>query len=192
MTWLNDVVAKAEVIEGKLNAEALVTAINAELPKHTMPKAEYNSINKQLKTANDTIETLQKDNKDNEALQGQIKTHETTIATLKADHAKELVEINKAAAIKDLLTTSNAKYPDLLKDKFDLEKILVNDDGTTTGLTEQLESIKTNYADMFNTETKLGEETTPYKYKPALGGKQPGEPGKADFISIIHANQTRK
>lgn len=193
MEWLKDVVAKAEVKDGKLNADSLVTAIKSELPKHTMPKAEYNAINKQLKTANETIETLKADNKDNKALQGKIKDHETTIETLKTTHAKELLALKKDAAIRDLLNSNNAKYPDLLKDKFDLEKILINDDGTTTGLTDQLDAIKTTYADMFNNESNPGEQTLPpYQYKPSLGGKQTETKGKADFLSIIQENQVRK
>lgn len=194
MTWLKDIVAKAEVKDGVLDADALVTAINAELPKHTMPKAEYNSVKTQLKTANDTIETLQNDNKDNETLQKTITDHETTIKTLKEDHAKELLGIKKDTAIKELLSTNNAKYPDLLKDKFNLEKILVNEDGTVTGLKEQLEAVKTSYADMFasgDPDNDKGDDPA-YKYNPAGGRGGDPDGGSASFLSIIQENQSRK
>lgn len=192
MEWLQNVVANAEVKEGKLDADSLVTAIKAELPKHTMPKSEYNNINTLLKEANKTIETLKTDNKDNESLQSKITEHETTITNLKADHAKELLAFKKDAAIKELLSSNNAKYPELLKDKFDLEKILINDDGTTTGLTEQLETVKNNYADMFADSNPVEITPPPYQYKPALGIKPTETKGKADFLSIIHENQVRK
>lgn len=190
MEWLQNLVANAEVKEGKLDADSLVTAIKAELPKHTMPKTEYNNVKTQLKTANETIETLKENNKNNEDLQTQIRKHEDTIETLKTNHAKELLTIKKDSAIRDLLTSNNAKYPDLLKEKFDLEKILINEDGTITGLTEQLDSIKTSYADMFQ-ESKDG-DPAPYKYKPNLGGKNQQQSNKADFVSIIQENQVRK
>ena len=36
--------------------------------------------------------------------------------------------------------------------KFNLEKIIVNDDGTITGLDEQINQIKETYKDLFNDE----------------------------------------
>ena len=55
MEWLKAILEKAEIKDGKLDVEALMSTINVEAPKNVMPKAEYNNISKQLKEANDTI-----------------------------------------------------------------------------------------------------------------------------------------
>ena len=69
MEWLKAILDKAEITDGVLNVEKLQKDIEAEFPKHAVPKADFNDAKEQLKTANATIETLKKDNKDNEALQ---------------------------------------------------------------------------------------------------------------------------
>lgn len=112
-------------------------------------KAKYDDTGKQLTTANDTIKALKKDNGDNETLQAAIKTHEDTIKQLKTDHAGELKGMKVDSAITKLLSENSAKYPELLAGKFDREKLVVNDDGTVTGLSEQFKSVKETYADMF-------------------------------------------
>lgn len=112
-------------------------------------KAKYDDTGKQLTTANDTIKALKKDNGDNETLQTTIKTHEATIDQLKADHVKELKGIKIDSAITKLLSENSARYPELLAGKFDREKLVVNDDGTVMGLSEQFKSVKETYADMF-------------------------------------------
>ena len=62
MEWLKAILEKAEIKDGKLDVEALMSTINVEAPKNVMPKAEYNNISKQLKEANNTIKDLKKDN----------------------------------------------------------------------------------------------------------------------------------
>ena len=52
-------------------------------------KGQKEDLEGQLKTSNDTIKDLKKNNADNETLQKTIKEHETTIATLKETSAKK-------------------------------------------------------------------------------------------------------
>ena len=70
--------------------------------------------------------------------------------------------------MKEKLT--DAKYPDLLMSKFDRTKLVLNDDGTVTGLDEQLRGLKETYKDMFN--QPLGGKTPPQK----TGGGKGGQP----------------
>ena len=107
-----------------------------------------------LKTANDTITDLKKNTTDNETLQAKITEHEKTIKTMEADHKAELAKMKKENAIKDSLRNANAKHEDLLISKFDLEKIIVNDDGTITGLDEQIKQVKESYKDLFEEDKK--------------------------------------
>ena len=72
MEWLKEILEKAVITEGKLDVEATVKAINAEFPKHAVPKQDYNDKVKELSTANETIKDLKKNNADNEELQKKV------------------------------------------------------------------------------------------------------------------------
>ena len=116
---------------------------------------------KELETANKTIGDLKKNNADNEELQKTIKTHEGTIKQLKADHEKEIKGMKIDAAINKALADNNAKHAELLAGKIDREKLIVSDDGTVSGLDEQMKGLKESYKDLFN---------------PVLSGRNPANP----------------
>lgn len=190
MEWLKQLIEKAEIKDNKLDIEALMTSINAEFPKQAIPKTEYNNIKTQLKTANDTITTLKESNEDNETLQTKIKEHEDTIKTLNTNHKTELENLKKTSAINNLLLTNKAKYPELLKDKFDLSKVTVKEDGTVEGLTDQLTTIKESYKEMFSEEQTQGNDSK-YKYNPGDAGGSSTE-NSGGFVDIIKSNQSRR
>ena len=62
MEWLKAILEKAVITDGKLYVEATMKTINAEFPKHAVPKQDYNDKVKELTTANDTIKDLKKNN----------------------------------------------------------------------------------------------------------------------------------
>lgn len=53
------------------------------------------------------------------------------------------------AAISKVLADNNAKHADLLSGKFDREKLIVAEDGTVSGLDEQMKGLKESYKDLF-------------------------------------------
>ncbi len=167
MQWLLDLIAK-HTKDGILDTDALTKEVNAEFPKHAVPKTEFNDINEQLKTANSTITDLKKNNSDNEALQTTIKDHEKTISGLKADAERT----RKEYALKDKLRDQNVTDPDYLiykhggVDKFNFDK-----DGNPIGLEEAVKPYKESMPHMF----KNGTQTN---YNPAKGG---GDSGKNPF-----------
>ena len=83
MEWLKAILEKAVITDGKLDVEATMKTINAEFPKHAVPKQDYNDKVKELSTANDTIKDLKKNNADNADLQQKVKAYETEVAGLK-------------------------------------------------------------------------------------------------------------
>lgn len=162
MEWLKKLIEGAKKDkDGNIEVEALMTSINAEFPKNAIPKATFNDVSEQLKTANTTISNLKKNNTDNETLQKTIKDHEATIVTQKTDYESKIKNLTLDTAINSLLTTNKAKHSDLLASKFDREKLVINADGTVTGLDEQFKGIKDTYKDLF-------EQT--------LGGNPPANP----------------
>ncbi|CUP06026.1 minor structural GP20 protein [Clostridium baratii] len=131
-------------------------------------KGQKDDLEGQLNTANSTIKDLKKNNADNEELQKTIKQHEDTIKTQKAEYESKVRNLTLDSAINSALTKAKAKHSDLLASKFDRDKLVINEDGTVTGLDEQLKGFKETYKDMF--EITLGGGTPPNPdTKPSTG-----------------------
>lgn len=193
MDWLKAILEKMEITDGKVDIDKLMTTINAEGPKNVIPKVEYNNINSQLKTANATIATLRKDNVDNTELQETIKTHKTTIDTMKLDHAKELNTLKIDMAIKSSLTKAGCKYVDLVSKDLDMKKITVSEEGTVLGIEEQIKSVQENYKDMFVAENESSgeDDSSAYRYNPR-GSNTNKETSSTSFVDIINSNQAKR
>lgn len=141
--------------------------IETEKEKATATVAELEDIKNQLKEANSTITELKKSNKDNEALQAAIKAHEETIKTIKTEYQEKVRNMSIQNAIQSKL--ADTKYADLLESKFDKDKLIVNEDGTVTGIDEQLKAIKDTYKELFT---------------PVVAGKEPGKGSSSGSLAI--------
>ena len=98
---------------------------------------------------------------DNEELQKTIKTHEATIRQLKADHDKEMKDMKLDAAISKALSSNNVKHPDLLSGRIDRAKLILSEDGTVSGLDEQMKGLKETYKDLFGSAVSGTEPDNP-------------------------------
>ena len=151
MEWLATILANAVISDGRLDSDALSQAIQKELPKHFVPKADYNTKVGELKSANDTIETLKKDNEGNETLQQTIKTHETTIKNLQ----KENENLKKSYALKAELSDAGCTDPDYLIYKHGgLEKFTFDKDGKPVDAKTVAETYKKTLSHIFPTGRK--------------------------------------
>ncbi|MGN6710716.1 phage scaffolding protein [Anaerocolumna jejuensis] len=167
MQWLLDLITK-HTKDGVLDTEALTKEINTEFPKYAVPKNEFNEANEKLKTANATIETLKKDNGDNETLQGTIKTHEATIKKLQ----DEAANTSKTYALKEQLSKSGVLDPDyLIYKQGGLDKFNFDKEGKPIGIEDMLKPLKEDKAmtHLFQSG-KSGTE-----YNPAGGGNYTGK-----------------
>ena len=106
--------------DGVLDTESLAKEINTEFPKHAVPKAEFNTINELLKTANSTITDLKKDNGDNETLQatkngkwGTQNGIETIISQNASANSKRLAELVQAELVKEHKRTNRGLMTDI-------------------------------------------------------------------------------
>lgn len=147
MEWLRKLLESAKIEEGKLDIEALMTSINAEFPKNAVPKATYNDISEQLKTANKTITDLKKNNTDNEELQKTIKEHETTIETMKADADKTKKEYTLKDKLRDL-GVKDAEY--LIFKHGGIDKFNYDKDGNLIGLEDAIKPYKESIPHIFS------------------------------------------
>ncbi|MFA9376237.1 MAG: phage scaffolding protein [Lachnotalea sp.] len=151
-TAINEHNTKPENKDNQIKLGNLATGGYVSKDKFASLEVEKQNLDTQIKTLNSTMATLKKDNADNETLQATIKTHETTIATMKKDYDTKIREMNIANAIQAKLT--DTKYADLLAGKFDKTKLSVSEDGTVLGIDEQLTAIKETYKDLFTVDVK--------------------------------------
>ncbi len=149
-----------KAVMGAMKKEKIYTTTleNAE-ERYNKLKGQKEDLDEQIKIANNTIKDLKKNNVDNEELQKTIKQHEDTIKTLKTDSETKIRNLTLDSAINNALTKAKAKHSDLLSSKIDRDKLVINEDGTVTGLDEQIKGFKETYKDLF--EVTLGGGTPP-------------------------------
>ena len=135
--------------------------------KHTSEIEKLNNVisgkNSELKTANELIEQLKKENKDNESLQNRIGDYETQVSDLQ----NQIAETKLKSAVKVALLEANAadvdyltfKLQEKLKDKG--EKLELGDDDKLKGWDAQLDGLKTQFPNMFGAGE--GGEFKPYE-----------------------------
>lgn len=165
MEWLKAILEKAVITDGKLDVDGTMKLINAEFPKHAVPKQDYNDKVKELSTANDTIKDLKKNNADNEDLQKKVKDYEAEVAGLKtaAENTK------KEYALKDKLKEAGVMDADyIIYKQGGLDKFTFDKEGKVIGLDDVLKPMREASPHLFKNAGGTG------GYNPARGGNPPG------------------
>ncbi len=154
MNWLKALLEKATIQDGVLDIDGLVAAIKTEFPKNAVPKSDFNVLNgtkkdleQQIKNRDKQLKDLQDKLKGSDDLEKTIKDLQEVNKTIKETYEAKLKDMAINYAIQAKLT--NTKYPELLMNKFDKAKLSVADDGTVSGIDEQLTSLKEQYKDLF-------------------------------------------
>lgn len=156
------------ILEAMKKEKIYTTNLENIEERYNKLKGQKEDLEGQLNTANSTIKDLKKNNADNEELQKTIKQHEDTIKTQKAEYESKVRNLTLDSAINSALTKAKAKHSDLLASKFDRDKLVINEDGTVTGLDEQLKGFKETYKDMFEITLGGGTPLNP-DTKPSIG-----------------------
>lgn len=163
MEWMREILEKAVITDGKLDVDATLKAVNAEFPKHAVPKQEYNAKVEELKTANGTIKKLQEENGDNAELQKKVVEYETEIQTLRT--AAETSK--KEYVLKGALEKSGALDADYIIFKHGgVDKFTFDKDGKPVGIEDVVKPLKEASPHLFKTEAGTD-------YKPNSGGNAP-------------------
>lgn len=160
MDWLRAILEKAEIKDGKVDVDGVLTAVNSEFAKHAVPKSVFNDKVNELKTANQTINDLKGSNTENETLQGKIKDYEKEVTRLKTEAANTA----KTYALKAQLAKAGVTDADyLIYKKGGIEKFTFDSDGKPVGLDDALKPFKSDktYAHLFESAQS---------YSPKSGG----------------------
>ena len=146
--------------------------------EHYIPHARFDEVVNQRDSANASIKDYQSQI---EELGNQVEagsSAETTINDLKTKLAAQ-TELAKRAIIETrlhpLVNDSIAPVSDLLG-FMDVEKILVNEDGTVSGLEEQLKSVRETRSYLFKSTEEVGEDNS--NSQVGAGTGNPGNPGR--------------
>lgn len=162
---------KEDLVAKGLTEEQAKIAVDfwAEEIKGYIPKTRFDEVNtakgdleKQIKDRDTQLTTLKAAAKDSEETTKKITELEGANQQIKADYETKIKDMRLASAIKDQLT--ECKYPDLVADQIDRSKLILADDGTVSGLSDQLKAMRESYKELF---------TTP------VAGKTPGNTGKS-------------
>lgn len=148
---------KEELVAKGLSEEHAQIVIDAwmEEMKGFVPKSSLDEISEKLKTANATIKTLEKDNKDNEALQKEVQTYKDKVTELEAS----AVNIRKEYALKDKLKEGGAIDADyIIYKQGGLDKFTFDKENNPIGVDDVLKPLR---------------ESSPHLFKKDSGGYDP-------------------
>ena len=140
--------------------DEVMADVQKELPKHLIPKSEYNAkldeikgLNAQIKERDSQLDELSKSVGTNEELKQQIENLQKENKSSKENFEKQIADIKKTAAIENEILKANAVDVDMVKVKLNLDDIKVDDSGSISGLSEQIESMKKDYGFLFNRQS---------------------------------------
>lgn len=143
MEWLKAILDGATVTDGVLDTAALQKAIEAEFPKHAVPKDTFNQKNEALKEATDKVATLTQQVADLEAAQTGL---DEEIKALKADKDTLLKTNSDLKNAKDTLQNS---YDQLAENSGSMEELLKQNAAYETqvqGLTDRNKELVQTFA----------------------------------------------
>ena len=162
MDWLKEILSKKDQTQ-----EQILEAVNAEFPKHAVPKEQYNKKVEALGTATTELETaknqLSETNGKIEELTGKVGDSEelkASIANLQGEYeeykkseATRITNIEKRYKAEILLGDSKANKDsvDLLVDKLDFDKMTLLESGVLDGFDSQLEGLREARPTLFAT-----------------------------------------
>lgn len=165
-----------QTIIGDSYTEEMDTAICKELGQRFVSKTDFNSkleeikgLNSQITERDSQLKKLKDSAGDNEELKNQIQKLQDENKNAKSNFEKEINDLRFASALDNALLKAKAIDTDLVKVKLDKESLKLNEDGTLSGIDEQLKSVQENFGFLFESaqETKI-EGITPVE----SGGNQ--------------------
>ena len=137
--------------------DAFHLELEAEKTKTPNEKQRADNLQEQVDADATTIADLKKDTAGNDKLQEKITNHENTIAKLQ----QQLTQSRMDSAITVALTKAGARNNKAAAALLDVDKIQIADDGTVTGLDEQIKSLSKDKdtAFMFKQDPEPSQDT---------------------------------
>ncbi|OMD04729.1 phage scaffolding protein [Paenibacillus sp. FSL R5-0636] len=186
MDWLKVILKAAGLDDTKV--DSIVGDAGKELPKHFVPKSQYNDVSeakKQAEKDRDTIsgqlEEVRKSAGDNETLKKQIETLQEANKTAKADYDTQVKDLQLSTALKLALAGDvHENALDMALGAIDKTKIELDDSGAVKGgLEDQVKALRESkgflFAEKQESKPPAFKGTTPTDGKPSGSGGKPDE-----------------
>ncbi|MFB6473342.1 phage scaffolding protein [Paenibacillus glucanolyticus] len=198
MEWLKELLKNAGLDETKI--DAMIGDVNKELPKHFVPKSQYNDVvearkkaEKEVTDRDKQLEELKKSSGDADALKQQIQKLQEDNKTASEKYEAEAKALKLSTAVK-LALAGKVHDPDIVTGLLNTDLIQLDDNGNIkAGLDDQIKALQTSKAFLFVPEDK-GSQFQFRGTNPPEGGGAGGGGGKssigADFAKA--ANESGK
>lgn len=139
LNWLKEII-------GEGYTEEMDEKVCQAMGKDYVPRSEFNAKNDALKTAQDTLKAY--DGVDVAALRTQLDTQKT-------QYEKQLADLRRSGAIDLALAESRVRNGKAARAMLDLDKVVFDDKGNLTGLTDQLDALKESDGWLFDNGTVM-------------------------------------
>ncbi len=175
-------------------ADDVAAKIIDDYGKNYVSKAQFNAKNEELKAAKAEHETMTKEldglkkaNKDNADLSAQIDALKTAAKERDAKYKADMDAFKMTAAIDMALTKAKARNPKAARALLDESALKLKDDGSVSGLDEQIAALQKSDAYMFNGSTPSG--IKPGDVNPPAGGDDQGKSMEATIDAAFGFQQ---
>lgn len=155
---------------GEMDEATFEAELNKALALEWIPKTKYNELNEAKKVSDKALEGANATLKDLQAKAGLSDEYKAQISKLTEENAKaqeafkaQISKMKMDTAIDSALSGAKAKNLKATRALLDESKLLLADDGTVTGLNEQIEALKKDNGFLFGEIEQPG-------YKPQWGG----------------------
>lgn len=151
--FLEDLGLEKEVIDKIMaeNGSDIESAKAEQKSKLETLEAENTQLKTQVTERDGQLETLKASTGDVEAMKNQIVALQADNQAVKEKYESDMKELKLATAIK-LAVGDSAQDADLVTGLFNKEKLILSEDGTVTGLEDQLKELKKSKAFLFKEE----------------------------------------
>ena len=143
--------------DGALDSTDFETELNKLLPEDWIPKAKYNELNESkklaednLKKANATLEELKGKAGLSDEYKAQIDKLKEEAKKAEEAHKATITQMKRDSAIDSALASAKARNSKAVRALLDEGKLVLNEDGTLSGLKEQIEAVKKENAFLFD------------------------------------------
>ena len=149
--------------DGALDSTDFETELNKLLPEDWIPKAKYNELNESkklaednLKKANATLEELKGKAGLSDEYKAQIDKLKEEAKKAEEAHKATITQMKRDSAIDSALASAKARNSKAVRALLDEGKLVLNDDGTLSGIKEQIEAVKKDNAFLFDSSDDNG------------------------------------
>ena len=143
--------------DGAIDDAQFEVELNKALPEDWIPKGKYNELNESkklsdenLKKANATLEELKGKAGLSDEYKAQIDKLKDEAKKAEEAHKATITQMKRDSAIESALTSAKARNTKAVRALLDEGKLVLNDDGTLSGIKEQIEAVKKDNAFLFD------------------------------------------